>query len=375
MSPYNRGIKPESCGPKIAKICITNDSKKEGQMKHLIAMSLFAAAVMPATPSTSVASEKFFKGKQLVLTIASRPGGGFNAYGRALAKHMVDHIGNGATIIVKNMPGAGGRKATAWLAKLAPKDGSNFLGTMPGSLVEPILGDPKRVKYKPLEFGYIGSASGFTTMCLLRKDHPVKNFNEMRGKQVVFGGDQIGSTTHDHANMMRNLVGANIKLVKGYAGSKTLVLAIQQKEIDGFCGYAWASLMSRAPHLIKNNIAHPVIQFGLAPHKEMTALGVPGVWDYVKDPKKTAALKLLANVQVFGRPYVAPAGVPKARLQVLRKAFDATMKDPKFAATMKKSRLTIDPASGARVETLIREIYTSDKEIQKLARWAIAKAQ
>ncbi|NBS20038.1 MAG: hypothetical protein EBS74_09710, partial [Flavobacteriia bacterium] len=145
-------------------------TKRGGQlMKRIIAASVAAIALLPATKSTELLADNFFKGKQLVLTIASRPGGGFNAYGRALAKHMVDHIGEGATIIVKNMPGAGGRKATAWLAKLAPKDGSNFLGTMPGSLVEPILGDPKRVKYKPLEFGYIGSASGFTTMCLLRK--------------------------------------------------------------------------------------------------------------------------------------------------------------------------------------------------------------
>ncbi len=339
---------------------------------------LFIAAVALAMPlgDMSVAlADDFFADRQITLTIASRAGGGFNAYGRNIAKHMGKHIAGNPTIIVKNMPGAGGRKATDWLDKLAPKDGSNMLATMPGSLVEPILGDPKRVKYKPLEFGYIGSASGFTTLCLLRTGHKAKSFADMMKTQVVFGGDQIGSTTHDHANMMRNLAGANIKLVKGYSGSKTLVLAVQQKEIDGFCGYAWSSLMSQAPHLVKDNITRMVVQFGLDPHPGATKAGVPQVWQFVKDPKKLAALKLLASVQVFGRPYIVPAGVPKERLDVLRKAFDATMKDPAFVKDMEKSKLTVDPASGERVAQLIRDIYTSDEETQKLARWAIAKSE
>jgi len=344
-------------------------------MKKLLAAAVAVSAISGASASNDVSADDFYKDKQLVLTIASRPGGGFNAYGRNLAKFIVKHIPGNSTIIVKNMPGAGGRKATAWLDKIAPKDGSNMLGTMPGSLVEPILGDPKRVKYKPLEFSYIGSASGFTTMCLVRTDNPVKSFDQMIKQQVVFGGDQIGSTTHDHANMMRNLVGANIKLVKGYSGTKNLVLAVQQKEIDGFCGYAWASMMSRAPHLINNNIVRVVVQFGLDPHAEMTKRGIPGVWKYVKDEKKRKALELLASTQVFGRPYIAPPVVPKARVDTLRKAFDATMKDPEFLAAMKKSRLTVDPASGKRVEELIRNIYTSDPEIQKLARWAIATSK
>lgn len=344
-------------------------------MKRTSLLATAAAMVLPVVgAATTTSADDFFKNKQLTLTIASRPGGGFNAYGRSLAKHIVKHIPGDASIIVKNMPGAGGRKATAWLDKIAPKDGSNMLGTMPGSLVEPILGDPKRVKYKPLDFGYIGSASGFTTLCLVRSEHPAKSFEDMMKTEVIFGGDQIGSTTHDHANMMRNLVGAKIKLVKGYSGTKNLVLAVQQKEIDGFCGYAWASLMSRAPHLVEKNIVRLVVQFGIDPHPAASKAGIPQVWKYVKDPKKVAALRLLASTQVFGRPYIAPAGVPKARLEVLRAAFDATMTDPGFLEDMKRSRLSVQPTSGAKVQQLIRDIYLSDAATQKLARAAIAKS-
>ena len=193
--------------------------------------------------------------------------------------------------------------------------------------------------------------------------------------QVIFGGDQIGSTTHDHANMMRNLVGANIKLVKGYSGTKNLVLAIQQKEVDGICSYAWASLMNQAPHLVNDKIVRLVVQFGLDPHAAATTAGFPQVWDFVKDRKNIDALKLLASVQVFGRPYITPAGVPKARLEILQKAFDATMKDPQFLADMKWRKPDVSLAPGPWVKELIEAIYHAPQDVQKHARWAIATSK
>ncbi len=344
-------------------------------MKKIFIAAFAISATTGISVSKNVSAEDFFAKKQLVMTVAAAAGGGFNAYGRNIARYIVKYIPGEPTVIVKNMPGAGGRKSVDWLDKLAPKDGSNFLASQPGALVEPILGDPKRVKYQPLKFGYMGSAAGFTTLCLLRTDHPAKSFKDMLTMPTVFGGDQIGSTTHDHANMMRNLVGAKIKLVKGYSGTKNLVLAIQQKEVDGFCGYAWASLMSRAPYLVTNKVVRLVVQFGLDAHPGATAAGVPPVWDFVTNKRDIAALKLLASVQVFGRPYVLPAGVPKERLAILQKAFDATMKDPDFLADMKKRKLDISPTSGPRVKELIEAIYLAPKDIQKHARWAIATSK
>src|SRR5690606_29369126 len=203
--------------------------------------------------------------------------------------------------------------ATAWMDKVAPKNGSAFLGTQPGALVEPLLGDPERVKYEPLKFGYVGSASGFTNICLTRVDSKVKTFADLLKTEIVFGGDQLGSTTHDHSLMMKNLVGAKIKLVKGYAGTKNLVLALEQKEIDGFCGYAWASIMSQAPHLVLENKINILVQFGFDPVADLTKRGVPQIWGFVKGEENKKALEMHAAIQVFGRPYITPAGVPKAR--------------------------------------------------------------
>ncbi len=340
-------------------------------MFRVLAAATAACLVVGVSPVTADEVTKFYTGRTVDLAVAAGPGGGFNAYARLVAKHIKKHIPGNPNVVVKNMPGGGGRLATAWLDRIAPKNGAAFLGTQPGALVEPLLGDPKRVKYQPLKFGYVGSAAGFTNICLTRVGAPVKTFAELLKTQTIFGGDQLGSTTHDHSLMMKNLVGAKIKLVKGYSGTKNLVLALQQKEIDGFCGYAWASIMSQAPHLVTENKIHILVQFGLDPVPELTKRGVPQIWEFVKDEENRKALELHAAVQVFGRPYVTPPGIPHERLAALQKAFMATMNDPAYQADIKKSRLDHDPASGERVKKLITNIFEAPAAVQKKARWAI----
>lgn len=340
-------------------------------MHRSTAAAVAIAAAAFAAPASADEITDFYKGRTVELAVAAGPGGGFNAYARLVAKHMKNHIPGKPNMIVKNMPGGGGRLATAWVDQVAPKNGATFLGTQPGALVEPLLGKPDRVKYQPLKFGYVGSASGFTNICLTRADSPVKTFADLQKTQAVFGGDQLGSTTHDHALMMKNLVGAKIRLVKGYAGTKNLVLALERKEIEGFCGYAWASIMSQAPHLVRENKINILAQFGFDPVPELTKRGVPQIWQFAKGEENKKALELHAAVQVFGRPYITPAGVPQARLAALQKAFMATMNDPAYQADIKKTRLDHDPASGERVKKLISDIFQAPAAVQKRARWAI----
>ncbi len=340
-------------------------------MYRTVATTVAACLAFGIAPATADEVADFYKGRTVELAVAAGPGGGFNAYARLVAKHMTKHLAGNPTIIVKNMPGGGGRLATAWIDRVAPRNGAAFLGTQPGALVEPLLGDPKRVKYQPLQFGYVGSASGFTNICLSRKEAPVKTFADLQKTRIVFGGDQLGSTTHDHALMMKNLVGARIKLVKGYAGTKNLVLALEKGEIDGFCGYAWASIMSQAPHLVTENKINILVQFGFDPVPELTKRGVPQIWGFVKDEETRKALELHAAVQVFGRPYITPPEVPPARLAALQTAFMATMNDPAYQADVKKSRLDHDPASGERLKKLITDLFQAPAAVQKKARWAI----
>jgi tripartite-type tricarboxylate transporter receptor subunit TctC len=327
-----------------------------------------------AISSASVVAQDaatFYKGRSIDTIVAAGAGGGYDAYARIIARHMSKHMVGAPNFVIRNMPGAGAKNATAFLADVAARDGSVLLLSQPGALVEPILGDPKKVSYKPLDFQYIGSAEGFTSTCILRTDSAVKSYAELHQKEATFGGDQIGSTTHDHAVMFKKLSKAKMKFISGYKGTNDLTLAIQRKEIEGFCGYAWSSLFARSADLVNKNVVRIINQLTLTPHPEATKAGVPMALDFVKDPLDRKAMELIATVQEFGRPYLVHGTVPKDRVAALRKAFDATMKDPAYIAEITKARLDVSPRTGDQVHALLRKVLEAPKDVQARARWSI----
>ena len=340
-----------------------------------VTLSLVAAAGLFSMASGERASAQdaaaFYKGRNLDIIVASPPGGGFDAYARIIARHMPKYMPGGPNLVVRNMPGAGGKNAVVYLADVAARDGTAMLAAQPGALVEQILGDPKTVTYKPLEFQYIGSAESFTSLCLMRSDSEVKSYAQLHEKEAVFGGDQIGSTTHDHTVMFTKLSNAKIKMVTGYKGTTDLVLAIERKEIDGFCGYAWSSLFSRSPDLINKGTARIINQLAMTPHPAATKAGVPNALDFVKDPLNKKAMELIATVQEFGRPYLMHGAVPTARVDFLRTAYDATQKDPDYIAEIQRSGLDASPLTGAQVLEKLRRVLEAPKEVQDKARWSI----
>ena len=341
---------------------------------RIIPIALAAGfALAAAHPVAAQDPAAFYKGRTVDIIVSSPAGGGFDAYARIIARHIVKHMAGAPNVVIKNMTGAGGRTATAFLADVAPRDGTVILANQPGNLVEPILGDPKQVMYDPLKFQYIGSAESFTALCLLRTDAPVKSFAELMHKEAIFGGDQISSTTNDHTLMYKNLVGAKMKMVTGYKGTSDLVLALKRNEIHGFCGYAWSSLFSRSPDLVTSGLSKMIVQLALTPHVEATKAGVPNTWEFMPaDDINRKAVELIATVQEFGRPYLVNGAVPADRVAALRAAFDATMRDKDYDDEIKKAKLDNSPITGQQVEEKLRRVITAPKAVQDKARWGIS---
>ena len=330
---------------------------------------LFGASGVFAQDQDKVAA--FYKCKTISLYIGSDVGGGYNAYARTVWRYLPEYIPGKPNVVYLNMPGAGGRKATGYMAAVAAKDGSAVGAVQPGAIVESVLGDPKNAKYDPQTFGYVGSPESSDQLCLVSKKSPVKKFEDLFTHEVVVGGDAKGSSLSDVSNLLKNVLGAKFKVVNGYKGSHAVVLAIERGELDGMCGYGWSPLMSQAAHLVKENKVTLLVQFAMKGYPEPTKLGVPMIWKFVKNEDQRRMLELAAAPLVFGRVEFVPTGVPKERLMAMRRAFDKTMTDPRYIKDAEKQHLGITPASGEEIEEAVRKIFTTPKELAARTRAAL----
>jgi tripartite-type tricarboxylate transporter receptor subunit TctC len=334
-----------------------------------IALSATFAAL--ATFASPASAQDFFAGKSIDLLVGAPPGGGYDIYGRAVARHIGRHIPGNPNVVPKNMPGAGSARAAGFLSNVAPKDGTVIANIMPGAIMDPML-DPKAEKlFDPTRVMFIGNVNNGVRVCVSGKHSKVRTFEDARTQKAVFGGGQSNDSTRDYGYLHRKTTGAKWNMVTGYKGTSDLSIALERGEIDGFCGFDWASLKSQKPAWVRDKLVHVLTQDAIEPMEELTKLGVPHIMTFVKDDTTRKVLELILSQTVFHRSFIAPPGTAPAQLAILRKAFDATMKDPQFLADAEKLRIDVAPLSGERVQQVVRNLYASPPQVVDLARAAI----
>jgi tripartite-type tricarboxylate transporter receptor subunit TctC len=307
----------------------------------------------------------FYSGKTVRVLVGFGAGGGYDLYARTLANYMARHIPGKPTLVVQNMPGAGSLRVVNYLYNVAPRDGTVIATFARGIVTEPLLGRTEGIQFDALKFNWIGSVSNEVTVCAFLESSGIKTWEDMRTKRYVIGASGTGADSDVFPTVLRNLFKLPLKIVTGYAGGADLVLAMERKEIDGRCGWSWTSLLSRSRVLYDSGKINIAMQIALQPHEDLP--NVPLLMDLAGDPREKAALKLIVSRQSIARPFAASPGIPEARVQALRAAFDATMKDAEFLAEAKRLDLEVRPVSGPDVEALLREVYASPPEIVKHA--------
>jgi tripartite-type tricarboxylate transporter receptor subunit TctC len=328
-------------------------------MKRLVlAFALLSAAL--AVADRAGAQEEVFKGKTVEVLVGFSPGGGYDTYARALAQFVGKHLPGQPTVIVKNMPGAGSVTLVNYLLNIAPKDGTVF-GTFDQSLIVAPLFGGEFAKVDASKLSWVGSVAKGNTVCITWHTSPVKTFDDLLQNKTVFGGTGREDVRYTQAAMIKNMFGADMKIVTGYKGSSDLRIAMERGEIDATCGDSWTSLKSTASDWLRDKKINLLVQFALESHPEIR--DVPLLMDKARTEEDRAALKLLFGAQIAGRPFAAPPGLPPERLRLLRAAFDATMKDPEFLAFADKIKLEVDPVNGQEIEAAVRETYRTAPEI------------
>ena len=314
--------------------------------------------------------EEFYRGRTVQLYVGFSVGAGYDSHMRLVARHLGKHLPGRPNIVPLNMEGAGNLKLANWLYNVAPRDGSVLALVARGIPFEPLvgIGPPQNLRFDPRKFTWIGSTTNETSVCVAWKRSGIQKFTDLYQKELIVGGAGAGVDADVFARLVSGVLGAKFRMVTGYAGGADIVYAMERGEIDGRCGWSWTSLLSDKPDWLNNENFTVLLQLGRTPRPDLTAMGVPWVMDLAKTDEDRRILQLMLARLAVGRPYIAPPGIPADRVAALRRAFDATMKDPAFLAEARRARLEVSPLTGEEAKALIEEIYATPRPLVEKAR-------
>jgi tripartite-type tricarboxylate transporter receptor subunit TctC len=316
------------------------------------------AAALATQGARSAGVEDFYRGKTVSLLIGYSVGGGYDAYGRLLARHFGKHLPGNPNVVPQNMTGAGSLKAANYLYSVAPKDGS-VIGTFSRSQgIAPLL---DKAEFDSTKFTWLGSVTDEVSLCVTRHDAPVKTFNELLVTPATFGSEGAGADPNIFALLYRNVFGAKIKIVTGYPGTNEIQLATERGEVDGLCGLSWSTLKGRYPHWLTGKKANILVQAGIKKQPELP--DVPSASELAKQPDQRQILKLMLIGQAMARPFAAPPGIPADRKAALIAAFERTTKDPDFLAEAGKLNFEVNPVNADKLDALLAEAYAMPKDV------------
>ncbi len=309
----------------------------------------------------------FYKGKTVTLWVGYSPGGGYDVYARTFARHWAKHLPGSPDFVVKNRPGAGSLLLANELYNILPKDGTAIGVIGRGIPQEKIYGNDL-ARFEPSKFTWIGSANNEVSICVAMAKSGITQFQELKTRGMIVGGTGEGADTDTFPKALNKVLGTRLKLVTGYPGGNEILLAMERGEVDGRCGYSWSSAISSHAHWLKEKKMHVLVQIATEKHPDMP--NVPLVLDLAESAEDKQVLEFIFAPQAWGRPFLAPPGIPADRVKALQDSFMAVTKDPAFIAEVTKMKLEINPISGPEIARLIAKQQSASPAIIKRAKAA-----
>jgi tripartite-type tricarboxylate transporter receptor subunit TctC len=323
--------------------------------------------LMILTAASQSAANDFYKGKTIRFVVGLAPGGGYDLSARTVARHMGKHIPGNPSIVVENMTGAGSLIAANYTYNSAKPDGL-FVGIWNSALVlRQALGD-KAMRFDARKFGWIGAPTKGTPHCSIMTHTGLKSLKDVLAadREIKMGSTGPGSTYDDTPRILNKTIGTKFKVVSGYEGTGPILVAMRRKEIDGGC-WGWESARTTARALLDAQGDDKLIPFLIhrrEPDPEVKDL--PLIPEVIKGEDNLSAYRTWAGTYEFQRPFTVPPGTPKDRLQLLRKGFADTMKDPEFIAEANKSKLEVTYVSGQEVDKYVNQVLSITPKAKEL---------
>ena len=309
--------------------------------------------------STTVLGEDFFKDKTIHFVVGYSPGGGYDTYTRVIARHFGKHVPGSPVTVVQNRTGAGSLIAANYMYNRAKPNGLTIGIWNSVFVLYQALGDEK-VKLDYRKFGWLGAPSKGSPTCAVMAFTGLKTFDDiLKSKTLVKMGASGGSTLDIPRILNKTLVRPVFNVIPGYRGTSTIRLAMQSKELDGVC-FEWESMRVTARSMLDAKGDGKLIPFlTQTPLAEPEVKGLPLISEVIKGEENLATFNAWAVTREFMRPFALPPGVPKERLEILQKAFKATLEDPEFLAETKKSNLLIEYVSPQEIHRGVNKILST----------------
>jgi tripartite-type tricarboxylate transporter receptor subunit TctC len=336
----------------------------DGFQPGLVALALSFAAI--ATPAMAQEPANF-AGKTVTIYIGYGPGGGYDLYGRVLARHFGKHLPGHPTVVVSNMPGAASIRAANYLYNVAPKDGT-ALGIVAQSIAEEQLLGMAGVSYDVTKLAWIGRFASNVEVAYVWHAAPVKTIDDLRKTEATFAG--TGPSSAIYPRLLNTIAGMKTKVITGYNTTAAAHLAMQRGEVDGATS-SLNTLKTTQRDWLDNRLIRILVQFALKRSPDLA--DVPAVVELGTTREDKAVFAFYASSGAVGRAMFAPPGVPADRIALLRSAFDATMTDADFTAEIATTKLEFDPLSGADLQALVESSTTVTSAV--LARARAARAE
>jgi tripartite-type tricarboxylate transporter receptor subunit TctC len=320
-------------------------------------------ATAPGMASADTA-EQFYRGKTITLQIGYGPGGGYDLYARQLARFYGRHVPGEPTVVTQNVPGAGSLKLANQIYNAAPKDGTVIAAIGREQVTAKLFG-VTGVQFDATKMNWIGNMDQSASLCVAWHTSSIETIQDVRTHEMAVGGTGPASTTVVLPTALDRLLGYKFKIIAGYPGGGDITLALERGEVQGRCSWSYASIIGTRPDWVRDK----KIRFlAVTSSKRLPELpDVPTIFDLATQDHDKLVLGLIMSSDTMARPFVAPPGIPAERLQALRDAFTATMRDPQFLAEARQQKLELDLMDWQEMSATIRALYASPPAVVNAA--------
>jgi tripartite-type tricarboxylate transporter receptor subunit TctC len=325
--------------------------------------SLAQQAVPKPFDESTVAG--FYRGRTVRIVVGFVAGGGFDAYSRLIGRHLGKYIPGNPTVIVENMPGVGSIIAANHVYNAGAKDGA-VIGNISGPIILEQLFDNPAVRFDMAKFRHLAVPVSETYLLIVTRKAGVTRFEELVGrtrKQVVVGAVP-GSTLEHAALLVRDALGANLKVVSGYKGTAEVRLAMDSGEVGGFFN-TWTSAKIAAVDKLRDGEWVILAQLTDTPLVSPLLPRAPTIPEIAKNEEQRQLLRFGTSVpNVFGKLYVMAPDVPPDRAAAVEGAFMKTLVDKDFLAEAEKGRFEIGPLYGDQIHKLVLEFLEMPPDLK-----------